>query len=204
MKSRGASRNHSRANRLKAGVELCLIADGADFVSRPVDRITLDFSGIVGDYHAGATRRASSREPWYPRGTVLRNDRQLTIVSAVELAEVARAMDAPGINAGWIGANLVLSGVPALSLLPAGTKLLFAGGAALNVEGENNPCRTAGRSIASHFPERDGLDRLFTRVAKQKRGLVASVERAGSIGRGESVEVIVPAQRRYGPELAGT
>ena len=61
-------------------VTACLIADGGTFVSRPVGRLTLDFTGIPGDYHAGATRKSGSREPWYPRGTEIRNDRQLTIV----------------------------------------------------------------------------------------------------------------------------
>jgi len=192
----------SPARRLAARVELCLIADGADFVSRPVETITLDFTGIVGDHHAGATREASSREPWFPRGTALRNDRQVSIVSSTELAEVAKAMDLTGIAPAWIGANLVLADVPALSLLPIGTKLLFAGGAVLNVEGENHPCRVAGKSIGAHFPERDGLDLLFPKMARHKRGLVASVDKAGLIRRGDAVEVRIPEQRIYAAEPA--
>lgn len=189
------------AQRLAARVELCLIADGADFVSRTVETITLDFNGIVGDHHAGATRGASSREPWYPRGTALRNDRQVSIVSSIELEEVARAMDLTGIAPGWIGANLVLADVPVLSLLPTGTKLLFAGGAVLNVEGENHPCRVAGKSIGAHL-KRDGLDLLFPKMARHKRGLVASVDRAGLIRRGDAVEVRIPEQRIYAAEPA--
>jgi len=202
MKPSGATPDHRPQRRFAAHVELCLIADGDSFVSRPVDKLDLDFNGIVGDHHAGATRRAGAREPWHPRGTELRNDRQVTIVSATELAEVARAMDLRGIQPGWIGANLVLGDIPDLSLLPAGTKLLFADGAALHIEGENSPCRAAGRSVGENFPGRDEIDLLFVKSAVHKRGLIASVERPGSISQGEAVQVRIPAQRFYAPELA--
>jgi hypothetical protein len=185
------------SSRFASRVAACLIADGGDFVSHPVDRIVLDFCGIVGDHHAGRTRRSTSREPWYARGTEIRNDRQLTIVSSVELAEVAERMELPFIEPGWIGANLVFADIPDLTLLPAGTKLLFAGGASLNVEAENRPCRVAGRSIGKHYPGRSGLDLLFPKLGQRKRGLVASVEKPGVIEGGEAVEVHLPRQRLY-------
>lgn len=167
-------------------VVACLIADGADFVSRPVEGLALDFGGIVGDLHAGFTRPSTSREPWYPRGTEIRNDRQLTIVSEEELAAVAAAMELPAIEPGWIGANLVVSGVAGLTQLPPRMKLFFAGGVTIAVEDENGPCRTAGGSIARHFPEREGIDLLFPQKARHKRGLVASVEKPGTIRAGET------------------
>ena len=76
------------------------------------------------DFHAGHTRRSGGREPWYPRGTEMRNERQLSIVAADELAMVAERMAIAEIRPEWIGANLVLEGVPRLSMLPSGT-LLF-------------------------------------------------------------------------------
>jgi hypothetical protein len=187
----------SPGGRFDSRVALCLIADGDDLVSRPVEGLELDFSGVVGERHAGATRRSTSREPWYPRGTEIRNDRQLTIVSSVELVEVARAMDLPVLEPGWIGANLVFDDIPALTALPAGTKLLFAGGVTLNIEAENGPCRVAGRSIGRNFPDRTGLDLLFPKLARHKRGVVASVEKPGRIRKGEAVTLLVPAQRLY-------
>jgi hypothetical protein len=183
--------------RFESRVALCLIADGEDFVSRPVEVLTLDFAGIAGDHHAGLSRRSTSREPWYPRGTEIRNDRQITIVSSAELAEVARGMGVPVIEPGWIGANLVFDDIPALTSLPGGTKLLFEGGATLNIEAENGPCRVAGRSIGRNFPERTELDLLFPKLAKHKRGVVASVEKVGRIRKGEGVTVLVPPQRLY-------
>jgi hypothetical protein len=194
---RVADQAFSSGGRFDSRVVLCLIADGEDLVSRAVEGLDLDFSGVVGDRHAGATRRSTSREPWYPRGTVIRNDRQLTIVSSIELAEVARDMDLPVIEPGWIGANLLFHDIPALTALPAGTKLLFEGGVTLNVEAENGPCRVAGRSIGRNFPERSGLDLLFPKLAKHKRGVVASVEKPGRIRKGEAVGLLVPAQRLY-------
>lgn len=175
-------------------VTACLIADGGTFVSRPVETLTLDFTGIVGDFHAALTRRSTSREPWHPRGTEIRNDRQVTIVSAEELAEVAASMELPEIAAAWIGANLVLGGLPHLTMTPRGTRLFFPGGATLLVEGENAPCRVAGKSIGDHVSGRDGLDLLFPRRARHKRGLVASVERPGTIRAGDAFTVRLPKE----------
>jgi len=185
------------ATRLAGVVEACLIADRGDFRSRPVDMLTCDFTGIVGDLHAGPTRKSTSREPWYPRGTEIRNDRQVSIVADDELAAVAALMELPEIAPAWIGANLVLAGLPDLSLLPAGTRIMFAGGVTLAVEAENGPCRVAGKSIATHFPGRDGLDLLFPKHARHRRGLVASVEKPGVIRTGESLFARVPPQRLY-------
>ncbi|TGT57206.1 molybdenum cofactor sulfurase, partial [Mesorhizobium sp. M2E.F.Ca.ET.166.01.1.1] len=62
------------------------------FETRPVEELQLGFDGIEGDFHAGATRRSGGREPWYPRGTEMRNERQLSLVAADELAIVAARM----------------------------------------------------------------------------------------------------------------
>lgn len=56
-----------------------------DFVTTPASSLELTFDGIVGDYHAGATRKSGGREPWYPRGTEMRNERQLSILASDEL-----------------------------------------------------------------------------------------------------------------------
>jgi hypothetical protein len=181
-----------REDRVDGTVFACLIADGGTFVSRPVEKLTLDFTGVPGDYHASSTRRSTSREPWYPRGTEIRNDRQLTIVSIEELVEVAALMEIAEIAPEWIGANLVFSNIPDLTLLPHGARLMFTGGATLAVEGENAPCRVAGKSIGDHVPGREGFDLLFPKVGRGKRGLVASVERPGIIRAGETVTVRLP------------
>jgi hypothetical protein len=181
----------------KGTVARCLIADGSSFRSRETPALDLDFAGIVGDFHAGTTRKAGSREPWYPRGTLIRNNRQITLVSGDELTAVAGDMALAAIAPEWIGANLVIDGIPRLTRMPFGTRLFFAGGAVLLVEGENAPCRIAGRAIASHYPGRAGLDLLFPKVARHRRGLIASVERPGRIAAGEGFSVRLPAPQEW-------
>lgn len=187
------------AKKVLATVEAVLAATGGDFVTRAVEALDLGFDGIAGDYHAGSTRLSGGREPWYPRGTEMRNERQLSIVAADELAQIAAGMGIPAIAPEWIGANLVLGGVPRLSMLPAGTMLFFAGGVTLKVDGQNAPCRLVGRSVASNT----GVDDveagalLFPKHGRRLRGLVAWVEKPGRIARGEQVSVRIPEQWIY-------
>jgi hypothetical protein len=164
------------------------------FRTRDVDVLTVDLQGIPGGRHYGFTRKAGARERWYDAGMEMRSGRQLSIVSVEELAEIARRMDLPRIEPGWIGANIVVSGLPDFSLLPWGTRLFFGDGAVLVNEGDNAPCRFAGAEIARHFPERERLDILFPKAAICLRGIVVSVERAGTIAPGP-VKVKVPEQK---------
>lgn len=169
------------------------------FETAPVEALALGFDGIEGDLHAGTTRRSGGREPWYRRGTEMRNERQLSIVAEDELAVVAARMGIARILPEWIGANLVLAGVPRLSMLPAGTLLFFEGGATVKVDAQNAPCRIAGRQVAL----RAGMDDLeggalaFAKTAKRLRGLVGWVEKPGTVTAGEAVSVRVPEQWIY-------
>lgn len=167
--------------------------------TRSVDELTLDFEGIPRTRHHGHLRRAGSREPWYPRGSLMRSGRQVSIVSAEELAEVADLMALDVINPAWIGSNVVVAGVPALSWLPAGTRISAASGAVLVVEGQNAPCRIAGKAIAHHLPEgsRTGMDIAFAKSAVGRRGLVASVERSGGIRLHDELKVRIGRQWIY-------
>jgi hypothetical protein len=170
-----------------------------DFQTRPVDTLALGFEGIEGDYHAGLTRRSGGREPWYPRGTEMRNERQLSIVAADELAIVAERMGIAELRPEWIGANLVLEGVPNLSMLPSASLLFFKGGVTLKVDAQNHPCRYSGRSIAENTAsaDPDAVSLAFVKAAKRLRGLVAWVEKPGTIGLGEEISVRVPEQWIY-------
>ncbi len=187
------------AKKLLATVEAVLTAAGGDFVSRAVDALDLGFDGISGDYHAGVTRLSGGREPWYPRGAEMRNERQLSIVATDELGRIAAGMGISRILPEWIGANLVLGGVPGLSMLPAGTMLFFAGGVTLKVDGQNAPCRLAGRSVARHAGMEDveAGALLFPKHGRRLRGLVAWVEKPGRVLPGEQVSVRIPEQWIY-------
>ncbi len=187
--------------KLAARVAGVYVAPGNDFQTVAVPSIELGFDGIQGDHHAGQTRRSGGREPWYPRGTEMRNERQLSIVAPDELATVAGRMDLAEIKPEWIGANLVLEGIPRLSMLPAGTMLFFAKGVTLKVDAQNGPCRIAGRAIAenSGMVDIEAGSLLFPKMAKRLRGVVGWVEKPGSIEQGEAVSVRIPEQWTYRP-----
>ena len=185
--------------KLSAKVSALYVAPSDHFETRPVDSLRLGFDGISGDFHAGATRRSGGREPWYPRGTEMRNERQLSVVAADELAIVAERMGLAEIKPEWIGANLLIEGVPHLSMLPAGTLLFFKDGVTIKVDAQNGPCRIAGRSIAEHagMADIEAGALLFPKAAKRLRGVVAWVEKPGAIKAGEEISVRVPEQWIY-------
>lgn len=187
------------ARRIKGRIAGLFAAHGDDFISAPVDRLDLTFEGIAGDFHAGFTRRSGGREPWYGRGTEMRNERQVSIVSVEELAMAALDMDIARIRPEWIGANIDLADIPALSMLPPRTLLFFENGVTLKVDGQNAPCRLAGGAIAENFPDRDttSLSLSFKDAAKRRRGLVAWVEKPGHIDAGETVTAQLPEQWLY-------
>ena len=167
---------------------------GDGFGTSPVERLALTFEGIPGDLHSGSTRRSGGREPWYKRGTEMRNERQLSILAEDELAEVAATLDVPRVAPEWIGANITLDGISNLTWLPPRTLLFFEGGVTIKIDGDNGPCRLSGRAIADHYEGRDDIELAFPKAAKGKRGLVAWVEKPGTIGRGETFTAMVPPQ----------
>lgn len=185
------------AEKFSASVVGVLCGSDEAFASVPTDRLEVNMDGLVGDRHQGATRKASVLEPWYPRGSQMKNDRQLTIVSPRDLKAIAAGMEIDQVKAEWLAANLVLDGIPSLSMLPPGAILIFEGGASLRVRGQNPPCRNVGNEIGRHHPDRTDFDILFPKVAKRLRGLLAYVEKPGVIQPGEAVTVRIPEQWIY-------
>lgn len=184
------------AKRFEARVESLFSALGEGFVSSPVDNLDLAYEGIVGDRHSGLTRSSGGREPWYKRGSEMRNERQLSILCRDELADAAANMAIDRIEPEWIGANIVLTGVKDLSRLPPRSLLFFEDGATIKIDGQNAPCRFAGASIAEHYPDRDpnAVALAFPKKAVGKRGLVGWVEKPGLLSVGQKVTVQVPEQ----------
>lgn len=185
--------------KLAAMAAALYMAASDHFETRRVEELRLGFDGIEGDFHAGATRRSGGCEPWYARGTEMRNERQLSLVAADELAIVAELMAIAEIKPEWIGANLLIEGVPHLSMLPAGSLLFFKGGVTVKVDAQNGPCRFSGRSVAEHagMTDHEAGALLFPKAAKRLRGLVAWVEKPGVIRAGEEISVRVPEQWIY-------
>jgi hypothetical protein len=160
-----------------------------------VRQARLQFSGMEGDCHGGLTRPSDSRMlKQYKRGTTVRNSRQLSILAVEELAEVAARMDIPAVKPEWIGANMVVRGIPDLTLLPPSSRLQLPSGAMIVIDAENHPCRYPADIIARHHPEaRMG----FVKAAMHKRGLVGWVEAEGMIRTGDAITIWIPPQRIY-------
>ena len=125
---------------LQGQVQALYVGDAKGLEKTPCQMLNFTLEVIIGDKHAGFTKKADGRNPEYQRGTMMRNDRQWSAVAPDELAEAAQLMGIEQIESGWVGANLAFSGIPNFTLLPKGTKLLFPSGAVLVVEGENMPC----------------------------------------------------------------
>ncbi len=178
--------NSTYLNATLAGVYLALEADSLVSTAQP--HIEAELAGLVGDRHYGFTRRSNGRWPWYPRGTQIRNDRQASIVSVEELAEVAAALGVAEVRPEWLGANLLLQGQPQLSQLPPNTRLFFPSGAVLLITAENHPCSDPARIIAAQTGAAEAA-RLFPKVGRRKRGLVAVVERAGRLCPGDTLRI---------------
>jgi MOSC domain-containing protein YiiM len=178
-------------------VDACLLSpDRATGLEKsPTGSLTLTFDGIVGDCHSGPTMVSDARTlKQYPRGVPLKNRRQVSIVSVEEMAEVAEALAIPALPPEWVGANLLVSGIPDLTILPPATRMMFSSGATLIIDLENQPCKYPAEIIERHHP---GHGSAFVARAKHKRGLVAWVEREGTIASGDSIRLLLPPQRLW-------
>lgn len=192
---------HVKARKIEGTVRQVLKTEGADhFVTTACETLELTHEGIPGDRHSGFTRRSGGREPWYPRGTEMCNERQISILSEQELTEIAQRMEIPLLKAEWIGGNILIDGIPDFSLVPPRTRLVFEGGAVIRVDGDNAPCRFAGQAIAENNPGHEGLDLAFPKLARRRRGLVGFVEKPGVIKAGEKIVAHIPEQWIYAPD----
>jgi hypothetical protein len=168
-----------------------------------LEQIEVDFNGIVGDQHAGASREAyaGDREP---TGTILRNDRQWSGVALEELREISEMLDlSEPLSASTLGANLCFEGIADFSLLPRGSRLKFPSGAVLTVEEYNPPCLEMSVEVAKKHTKRSGQTLKKTewqKPAMGRRGVVGVVDVAGIIRAGDAVRIEVyepPIIQRY-------
>lgn len=163
--------------------------------AKPLTEMPLTFAGYGGEVHAGLTRRSCSRVlRQHPRDTDIRNVRQLCVVSAEEMAEVAADMGLARMDYAWVGASLVLEGIPDLTHLPPSSRLQGPDGVTLVVDMENLPCQEPAVTIEKALP---GQGKGFKTAASGKRGVTAWVEREGTLRLGDEVRLHVPAQRAW-------
>lgn len=163
--------------------------------ARPLSEMALTFAGFDPEVHSGLTRPACGRvAKQHPRDTEIRNVRQLCVVSAEEMAEVARDMGLERMDYAWVGASLVLEGIPDLTHLPPSSRLQGPDGVTLVVDMENLPCQEPAVTIEKALP---GQGKGFKTAATGKRGVTAWVERPGTLRLGDTVRLHVPGQRSW-------
>ena len=160
---------------------------GAKSVS--VEKVDVEWGGFQGDKHFGDTMPAGSSQKAYPKGTEVRNTRQISIVSIEELKQIAKALGVSKIKPEWVGANMLVSGIEQITELAPGTRLHFENGVGLVVQGVNMPCTDAGSQIQENFPDVAGITSGFPKKAIGRRGIVAWVERPGHIAAGETLSI---------------
>lgn len=157
--------------------------------------MTLGFGGMEGEVHSGLTRPSCSRVlKQYKRNTEIRNVRQLSVVSAEELSEIAATLGLDAIDPAWMGASVVIAGIPDFSHVPPSSRLQSARGCTLTVDMMNLPCQFPARTIETARP---GHGKAFKSAAAGKRGVTAWVEREGVLRLGDPVRLHVPTQRPW-------
>ncbi len=161
------------------------------------DALDLTFDGIAGECHAGLTRLSCSRvTSQYQRGTPIRNERQLSIVSAEELEQIAGAMGLDTLDPARLGSTMVLRGIPDFTHLPPSSRLQAPSGATVVVDMENRPCIFPAKSIEGAHP---GHGKAFKAAAKGLRGVTAWVAAEGRVALGDRMRLHIPDQRAWAP-----
>lgn len=166
-----------------------LVTEAGQNTSIPIQEGVCTFEGLIGDRHYGNTMFSNARNPEYPRGTEIRNRRQITILSQEELQEIADNLDIPHIDPAWLAGNLLMVGIPHLTQLPPTSRIFFSNGTVLVIDAENKPCGIPAKIIQGLFPEKPYIRMEFVLAAMHRRGLVAWVERPGKLTPGMLCEV---------------
>ena len=171
----------------------------AGLPSRSLDSMALGFAGFDGETHAGLTRPSCSRvTSQHPRGTEIRNVRQLTVLSAEELAATAADMGVDALDPSLVGASLVIEGIPDFTHVPPSSRLQGSDGVTLVVDMENRPCHLPAKPIDAEGP---GHGKAFKTAAQGRRGVTAWVEREGVLSVGDALRLHIPDQPVW-PHLA--
>lgn len=169
--------------------------DRPNIRSEAIETAYASYAGFEGDFHAGLTRPSCVRvRDQHPEGTEIRNVRQLSILSAEELDQVAAEIDLPEIDPLLLGASLVIRGIPDFTFVPPGSRLQAENGTTLVVDVENGPCNYPAREIEKEQP---GHGKGFKAAAKGRRGVCGWVEREGQLNVGDKLRLHIPNQRLW-------
>jgi len=164
----------------------------ASLAAESLGHVAVSYAGIAGEEHAGLTRPSCSRVvAQYPKGTEIRNVRQFSVLAVEDLAAIAAKMGVERIDPAWVGASLVVEGIPDFTHLPPSSRLQGPDGMTLVVDMENRPCHLPAKVIDAHLP---GVGGRFKAAAKGRRGVTAWVEREGVLQLGEMLRLHIPDQ----------
>jgi MOSC domain-containing protein YiiM len=168
------------------GVVAAVSCSGTHTVSKPNQESIqlLNGLGVADDAHQGKTvkhRSRVKRDPTQP------NLRQVHLIHAELHDELRDAGFA--VSAGQMGENVTTRGVDLLKL-PAGTRLLLGGAAAVEVTGLRNPCAQLD-GIAPGLMAAT-LDRDEDGNLVRKAGVMAVVISGGEVRPGDAIRVELP------------
>jgi hypothetical protein len=170
---------------------------GQGLRAAPVETLQLTFDGAAGERHGGGLRPSCSRMTMlYPKGTEIRNVRQLSVLCADEMAEIASRIDLEALDPALLGVSVVLKGIPDFTHVPPSSRLQGPSGVTLTIDMENLPCIYPGKEIETESP---GHGKAFKAAAHGRRGVTAWVERPGALTLGDRLELFVPTQRPWAP-----
>ena len=165
--------------------------------NRAVEALELRFSGPVGESRSGLTRPSCSRViSQYPKGTEIRNTRQLCLMSAEELADISKAMQVKALAPALLGVSILLEGLPDFTHIPPSSRLVSAAGVSICIDMENRACLLPAKGIEAAMPNKG---KLFKPAAKGRRGVTGWVEREGVLKLGDELRLHVPVQRGWAP-----
>ena len=171
--------------------------DRTELMAHGMQSVELGFAGIDGSVHAGENRASCSRVvTQYPKGTTIRNVRQLSIISEEELAEIGKEMGVDRPDPGRIGASLVIQGIPDFTHVPPSSRLQSEAGTTITIDMENQPCHFPGKSLEKADP---GKGMGFKAAANDRRGVTAWVECPGPLAVGDILTLHIPGQRAWAP-----
>ncbi len=160
--------------------------------ANPLQEVMASYAGVAGEEHAGLTRPSCSRVvAQYPKGTEIRNVRQFSVLSAEDLAAIAREMGVERVEPAWVGASMVVEGIPDFTHVPPSSRLQTEAGTTLVVDMENRPCHLPAKVIDEDAP---GFGKAFKAAAQGRRGVTAWVECEGVLRVGDVMRLHIPDQ----------
>ncbi|MEN8840167.1 MAG: MOSC domain-containing protein [Octadecabacter sp.] len=171
--------------------------DREELMSPERETLDLTFEGVAGAFHAGLTRASCSRvKSQYAKGTPIKNERQLSIVSQEEIDQIAAEMGVDTLDPRRLGATMVVKGIPDFTHVPPSSRLQAPSGATLTVDMENRPCVFPAKSLVVDHGD---AAKTFKPAAKNRRGVCAWVAAEGRVAVGDTLTLHIPDQPYWAP-----